>query len=329
MARAIFGIEQIAQMGMRWFARSPSTHQDPTFWLSFCVQSAVSNNDAVKNEMRKLGFSTEKIASFQSMIHNARPWIEQNGSTIFVDEEICNLCANTESLKTVSSKDIRVTIPNVYFCLPENESPKINGFSYTDCICIYNEKLKMFGIFWYPKDPQRSPIPIQFFVNEDITVQEQIKKQHAIMLKDAEFSKREYKVVPSENFEQFFELTVNFLLVMQSYPAYIHQVDDGDRPLRYSRENNPSVFTLARSSTKTIQQIVEENIRNKPTGTHDSPHVHWRRGHWRRQPHGDEWRIANPGVESLLFDDGRLYHMKWIEPVLISGHPFSERVVQV
>ncbi|MGH9846383.1 MAG: hypothetical protein ACREEM_47395, partial [Blastocatellia bacterium] len=44
--------------------------------------------------------------------------------------------------------------------------------------------------------------------------------------------------------------------------------------------------------------------RQTATGTHASPRMHWRRGHWRMQPHG-----PNRSEHKLI----------WIEPVLIGG----------
>jgi hypothetical protein len=78
-------------------------------------------------------------------------------------------------------------------------------------------------------------------------------------------------------------LSINILLGMTAEPELVTR----ERILRPAKKKNGKVVRRATWKPNFIGEHFRITYENPaPTGTHRSPHAHWRRGHWRNQWHG-------------------------------------------
>ncbi len=111
-----------------------------------------------------------------------------------------------------------------------------------------------------------------------------------------------------ENDNEFVErvrnLVVNILLYLEYYPntsTEISETEISTKAQGFTNITNPNI-RHARWLGKGYQTKSE----NTKTGTHLSPHTHWRRGHW---------RVLESGEDKRWKQSKRI----WIEPTLVNG----------
>lgn len=119
---------------------------------------------------------------------------------------------------------------------------------------------------------------------------------------------------------------LNAMSLANSHPKYItatgRKNNSGQR--KEHRHDNPMSLTaeLCRPVTsRTLMQVViEGDEKGLPTGAMTSaktPHI--RRGHVRRQPHGQRFEINNPDTPVFTDRHGKRYHKKQIWPIMVNS----------
>ncbi len=156
-----------------------------------------------------------------------------------------------------------------------------------------------------------------------LEVIEESKKQFQIGVLDRPNNEGELFEEAIDIGSWFGSLAINLCLIMQSYPEYLVPTDkkNSDRQSFRDREAPASyIVKLDRSTARPIRQTTldVERAESEPSGR-TSPRLHWRRGMWRRQPHGDQWELAHPKAQFIVLPDGRHVHMKWLRPRLRGG----------
>jgi hypothetical protein len=285
--------------------------------------------DEFTNSYGFTGNSEDAFISLSTMCHVSRDWLEQSGPTIFVDPEIAQLCLMTDVGNSVRLNELKIVYPTAYIVLPD----EIDFYMYGKKISHFMYSTRNSKNATHPYDP------FSFHANDEIAEEEDVMtvcgfgKENlwkTSLHLDRDSTINEYSDICSENMDikndenrkyvrDVNNLFISLLLIMQSYPRYITK-EPNTRPYKSRRKDpNAEVLTISRTSKKPIQQTVSQRGGEYQGGTHASPHVHWRRGHWRRQPHGDRWEIHNPDSQTLTYLDGKRYHMKWIEPIFVTN----------
>jgi hypothetical protein len=288
-------------------------------------------------------------------IANIQFWQRTNGVTVFPSSELVEKCTHTESLGSVCGSDIKMSFPTILFTLPAKQAFRVKAVHHPDAegeshighllVTVFDDSVPLtvtvdaeedyrlhmppgcrhllVTAFWDRRFVNNFSVPLS-----DKTIRETLNdlRDHFIgdevrlALMDQE-GVREEQDETTQISEWACSMVVNLLLLMQSYPDFVQVAEDRhQRPHVYRNKPKPLTYTMSRVRDLLPPTVREGEITGE-SGRHNSPHAHWRRGHWRRQPHTPGWYAAAiekgnaPG--EVVLPDGRKAHMVWIEPVFV------------
>lgn len=341
----------------------PDPH--PSFYLAIKEALAELNNTPAglieRNKVAYLPTTTQKLIWMQKL--NLAKWLDTNGPTIFVDPALVEACLLTDVIKTLTPADIKTVWPSVLYVLPKNLgfiSPTTGAtINYLFC-SIFDDASgftigkndyiqleidngdpnfkgwkgrEMLSTAFWQEAPECSSANTPLF--RDCTLYDTILEIQQSYIPDADRQSRmTERDIRREEIEAdslsiwSHSLIFNFNLLAQSYPEYFHKAPERDCERSYIGSKHvarPITYHLSRPASLR-QVVVDSGETHDTTATGRHVRSHWRRGHWRRQPHTEQWTILNPLIASRTFPDGRLYHMVWLEPQLILGDLNGERV---
>jgi len=108
------------------------------------------------------------------------------------------------------------------------------------------------------------------------------------------------------------QFVVNIMLLQQTYPRYVSAPVAAARSWNKAHGTRPTQAHIARPLGEPVV-TTRDNAKGESTGTKQRPH--WRCSHWRRQPHAAGF-VSPETVTVGKFDDGREYHLVWIQTYL-------------
>jgi len=357
-------MDAMAALGKRWFAKSPAGYPAPS--QSAVTDVGVYGNLLYKGEVGKIlmdainRLSHDAITTRVAYINNIQTWLQGNGPTIFVDEEILEMCENTDVLANIHGSDIKTVYPTGYICLPQGKGFKsaytgdslhhiwfqiyepgmhkaiINGEEFNLgmrgrrlFIHAYWDTVADCSSFLLPLDSETDVLSEVIRVNSTKLLAGQVtrgRKQIDGTLEGG-ITDTSTGMSPEDLSDESHDLCTwmaplicNILLLMQSYPQYFDKMDIAKSSRQNFKGSPPPVSMILRRSPKknVFQKVVgSSNERSEPTGATVSRH--WRRGHWRRQVHGDLWELQNPDVRVIEMTENRRAHMNWIVPILVNA----------
>jgi hypothetical protein len=286
---------------------------------------------------------------------NVQNWQRSNGVTVFPSEDLVQKCIHTEALGSISGTDLRESFPTILFTIPKSQALVIGDDSdptknrgrichllmsiYDDAepltIILNGEAeyaMKMplgarhllITAFWDHNFVNSFSVPLT-----DKSLLETFDDLRGrYVVDELRSAGMEYSSIEQEHQETQMisewscSLVVNFLLLMQSYPNFIQRADESQqRPHVYRNRPKPVAYSLRCARSLLPPSVVESDSSPESFGQYASPSAHWRRGHWRRQPHTARWHenaVANGTAPSeILLPDGRTAHMVWLEPVFV------------
>lgn len=349
-----FNPDALAAAGKRWFCKPPAGYSSPSAGAisDFSYFASVIHKSPLAPKLIQalsMYHGKDLIIRLTHMFQVQR-WLMQNGPTFFVDPDILTACENTDALGCVTGSDIKVVYPCGYFCLPKDRGfvSKITGdsvrhiwFNFVDRdqevelninghrstpktegeIPLVADSRKILMLAYWEKSKDSSSFNLPLDISDQPLIKTLEQYRHLISVgptTDRQLSQSELER-DTEDFGLWVgSLVVNLCLLMQSYPQYLQGLPLQASERQHFKDAVPPQSILIRRSTKhNLQQIVaHKNAEDiQPSERELSPH--WRRGHWRRQPHGDRWELENPEVKIIILEDNRHYHMKWLEPVFI------------
>lgn len=339
-----------------WFAKPPpgtpwpSRYMHHTFETCWLSRHDAKIGDVLHTQIACMPHHAQMLMIWQTC--GTAWWIENNGITVFPEDHLVEACSKTDVLDCVTGSDLHPAYPFMLFgvsdkCRIENDtgSDWINyiGVSFLDN--GEEEQVKVgtgtltvrmprdcpryiiINAFWKSGFVSSFSIPLREHVSlgklidefsndfiddefrESTLTKDQLDAEHAE-------TSRVGKTVAS--------MVFNLCLLMQSYPEYVtRQSEKHDRRLRLRTKPPPATYRINdRTAPVKPPPVYEGPQSQKSDDESDQQRTvspHWRRGHWKRQPHSAEWEVANPGVTVVLFPDGRHAHMTWIRPVFVSG----------
>lgn len=341
----------LVRMGKRWLPKPPPGFSLPPEHTlanlhALAAHFAPSRENAEFEDA--LARSPENFLTLQLMQMGAvQSWLHDNGPTLYVPADMAEACANTDALSTVEGSDIRTVYPLAYVCLPDScafVSPVTGDtmqhlfWSFVDgdqfpvwlngvrkpVLRAKGRRLFMVG-FWngshdgssYALALDQPGRPLNDVIDETrkVFVRDDTR-HHELNPGLAEAEKAESEVLG----EWMAGLCVNLALMMQSYPQYVQPLPKQHCERQSFRDRAaPVSVVIHRSPVRDIRQIVVERERRESAATDRRVAAHWRKGHWRRQPHGDDFELTNPDVQVIVLDDGRRAHMRWIEPIFVGA----------
>lgn len=111
---------------------------------------------------------------------------------------------------------------------------------------------------------------------------------------------------------KLWNIAVGVIAMLTHYPEYVKEtpalekMSSGEKKKKYKKKNIP-VFDL-------VSAVPLNPIKQNYNVTGRMVKPHWRKSHWRRQPHGDLWRKENPGAKEFFFNGtNQAYHMVLME----------------
>lgn len=349
--QTVLDIPKLAAQGRRWFATPPRGFAPPPphimanmAMMSTHLFGQSSLNEDFANYVLQSPIQAQTLQL--SQLSSMQRWMRQNGPTIFVPEDIVDACENTDALSGVEGTDIRRVFTTVYVSLPESRgfvSP-FNGDTVRHIWCNFveadepvstwlnGEERRLLAVkgrrllitaYWGKSmDCSSYSLPLD---EVGVPLKEVIARTSKSFIRDEVRYDDNPELERGEKTEiellgpWLASLCVNLTLLAQSYPEYLHE-DKSGKTYRQSFKDlpEPRMFTIVRSGVRSVRQIVDGHTRSDLPGVTGSAHrVHWRRGHWRRQPHGDQWELTNPNAQFITLTDGRHAHMTWLEPVFV------------
>lgn len=282
----------------------------PPSWLNTFINKAVfaTKNQAIMDQIRVQQQDGLPIGNQRTLVICACSLLAENGMrTVFPSPEVVSACMNSNALDSVSVSDIREPYREFMFYLPSEPSIFMDGGNGRRLICM----IVVFHpttIFILPIDDLQAPYPLAI-PRDEMMVAESVRKTC-----DPQYQTN----VPRETWsmaEKALNLASSMLLLMQSYPSYVHEFRSKHRSGGRARVGKHLRIGLPDSLARTIR--VGMDHRGEHLGGTVAPH--WRRGHWRRQPHGNRWAMEHPDVAPIIDHRGRACHMDWLIPVFVSG----------
>ncbi len=335
----------------QFFADPPSGYPIPSPLLRLCAEDFwKARFDKVRgHELLNHLNSLEDGSRLLNMwnVCSMQWWLLKHGPTIFPSLSLYDAALHTDILSHIEGSDIRVTYPSLMFVLPtarpilsDDSSSRI-----THVIVNIVDNSKPLSILLggrtvdlvMPSDPA-APLYIlvssywdngfvssmSFPLRHGQSLHKTIEDNRAFIIVDTERLAAHPSAIASERAETdrissiIASLVLNWLLMMQSYPSYIEH-----RPCRHnSRAAISSFSAYLQPPTASILPSPSPLLSppsTSPSSSRGPASLHWRRGHWRRQPHSPAWEADNPSVGVVLFPDGRRAHMVHIPPVLIGA----------
>lgn len=343
MSRFSVQLRHLAAQGRRWFAKPPTGFEIPpesaieevSVYASLLFESELGLH--LKN--KHAGLPEPERSTRFAYIYLIQSWIRQNGPTIFVDPEILSACENTDALGTVEGSDVRTVYPCGYISLPKDRGFRSKQFNdrlahiwfrilepNEEHVVIFNgqkltlraegRRLFMQGYWDKSTDCSSFSFPLDS-KGSLINVLEDTRKKLTHGYVERTSNEQSLREEAYELGEWLGSLGINLLLIMQSYPKYLDKLaQNNSKRQSFSDRPEPSSILIRRSTARPIHQVVSSRSESSIV-TGKGVSEHWRRGHWRRQPHGEDWEIRNPEVSVISLDNGRRAHMKWISAVYI------------
>lgn len=337
-----------------WFAKPPegtpwpTRYMHHTFETCWLAQHDMSLGDKLHDQTAALPEQTRLLMIWQ--MSGIQWWLLQNGITVFVEDHIAEACEHTDVLECVTGSDIHEAYPHMMFALSEKSRLTnrrgddwinyilVNFVSGThELVAKYGhgtmgvsmptdcKKFVIFNSFWKSGFVSSAAFPLHENKNlkDEIGVytQEYIDDEFRTHALNAEGLAEEHAET-AELGRKVAALVFNCCLLMQSYPEYIQRNRDADnRRLMLRGHPAPTAYRLNDRTAPIKPPPVDESPRPHAATGDDTREIapHWRRGHWRRQPHSDAWEVEHPDIKVVLFPDGRRAHMVRIPPLFIRG----------
>lgn len=340
-----------------WFAKPPAGTPWPTVFMHHTFETCwLSRHDeriggAMYGQLSMLPRQAQMLMLWQTC--GISWWINNNGITVFPEDHLVEACSKTDVLDCVSGSDVHPAYPYLMFGLSDKSRiTNANGkdwINYVNANFIDNgkEEIVQFGkgntlgvrmpgdcpryiiinAFWKSGFVSSFAIPLREHVSLKDTIAEFSNdfiddefRQHTMSKDQLDAEHEETATVG----KAITAMVFNLCLLMQSYPDYVaRQPQSGDRQLRMRTMPPPATYRVNDRTAPLKPPPVAESVKPKDEeGVEQKQTVapHWRRGHWRRQPHTAEWEVGNPQVKVVLFTDGRRAHMVWIRPIFVSGN---------
>lgn len=349
MNRLSYNIDALANLGKRWFAKPPEGFAPPSKGAieSFSIYATLMHKSALGEQVMKriLEEPEPHYSAHMGYIYMAQKWMTENGPTIFMSEQILNACENTEAFKGVEGSDIKTTYPIGYLSLPKGR-----GF-------ISKQTGDRLGHIWFTILEKNDKVPfllnnkVQYLKTQDfgrklflqgywdksqecssfslplddsgVSLYDTLERARHKLCADNHVSRITSTEVLLEEAKDLGlwigSLAINLMLIMQSYPQYLEKLSAKDSARQNFKDKEPPTSIIIRpSKSQPILRTVEnetDEFPSEPTGK--TVGNHWRRGHWRRQPHGEYWELQNPEVQVVILPDKRHAHMRWILPIYV------------
>ena len=347
MARLSHNVASLLSSGKRWFAKPPEGFESPSQGAieSMAIYANLLQDTPIgRKVVNSINKENEPHYSAQlAYICSSQKWIRENGPTLFVSKEILDACERTDAFGGVEGSDIKTVYPTGYISLPKGRGfvSKQTGdrlahiwFTILDSeqeltvvINGENEKLlcsgkKLFIHGYWDKSRECSSftIPLNVPGRKLGEILEELRGK--ITLDNHVVLRTSADALREESYDLGFwmgALTINLFLLMQSYPKYMDKMPK-EKSERQGFKNKPSPESIIIRPSKS-QPIIRSSSDNDRSSVVESTGItvgeHWRRGHWRRQPHGEFWELKNPEAKIIVLDDNRHAHMKWIMPIYV------------
>lgn len=347
MGATIHNVLALAAAGRRWFARPPEGYEAPPV-------GAVSDVGAYANLLMNCGDSgplsrvitrltDEELAVRLTYIHTIQTWLKQNGPTFFPEQDILEACEHTDVLSSVQGSDIKTVYPVGYISLPKNRGfhstaqnddirhiwfkilepneplSAVIGSSTHDKLFAPGRRLFMQAYWSKSTDIHSFSLPLD---EPDMSLEDALDKSSKQLTHGFNTSRNNFLdevAIDAKKLGKWMgSLVANLMLIMQSYPKYLDKLPtEKSQRQGFKNASPPLSIRIRRSTPRPVRQTVQGNERGPVCSTGRTLGNHWRRGHWRRQPHGDQYELENPEVQVIVLADGRHAHMKWIIPIYI------------
>lgn len=280
-------------------------------------------------------------------MHIIQTWLTFNGPTFFVNPDIIQACEQTDVLDCVEGSDIKTVYPSGYFCLPDGmgyKSQRGDSIHHIWFRIIEKNEPVMISLCGNRHAPQSSQGNTPFLADarklmllgywdksgESSSFNLPIDTPGMSLLTAIEHYRQKVLLgtmdqstddIVREETKAYglwaCSLAINLCLLMQSYPRYIEGLPRSRSDRQHFKDQPlPQSLIITRSTKANLQQVVVDREDDLHASTGQKRELKRRRGHWRRQPHGDRFELENPQVGIIVLDDGRHAHMKWLEPWL-------------
>lgn len=272
-------------------------------------------------------------------MHTMQSWLMLNGPTFFVSPEICEACQQIDVLDHIEGVDLQTIHKFGYFSIPQGMGFRSNqtGDSIRHIWFAFFDEDKplqvwLNGVRKFPvQAPGRrlfmqaywdtSPDCSSYSLPLDIPGQSIMQSLNETR-GDLTFGviSRDIGVdmlkAEAEDLGLWMgSLCANLCLLMQSYPQYISKMSTGKSHRQNFRDKPPpQSIIISRARTAAINPVVVERDSHEPVSSGEKRFMRGRRGHWRRQPHGDRFELTYPEVGIITLPDGRRAHMRLIAP---------------
>jgi hypothetical protein len=275
-------------------------------WRIPLAFGAVTSARLVDPVSGKLDNKLRSYRNYMDSIEFIRQWLKADLTMFFVKRDFFEAVTATEPPTQAILSGLRLPLPATLFILPKgamsiNDKPVANvGLAYWD----HPKKNAILGEVFHKRLVVFSAFEDELFFAASLTMPELEKVLlsgwEEYLQNSTGYSKIEYDEEGLEMFNELFRVAVGLVLAMQAVPQEVHQI--GKRRTQHKRDRNRFIyephiighrFKLERPAHQT----------NGEKGTHASPRMHWRSGHFR----------------TIRFGAGRKEsRVDWIKPVLVN-----------
>lgn len=217
--------------------------------------------------------------------------------TYWVGKELAQSAMETEPPKSLKPSDIPMPLDGLLFLLPEKTLITPDG-----------EDTSWLAVAMSESQKGRKCLGICTGSSEGANYMANIKADETLAIHETTESGEFHPITgeigqlstPDKEFtHRFTRIGITLLMLMNARPALVETPTKSEKP--------PTTGKASRklAAPNWIGRTYRAPRSEHAGGTHASPHVHWRRGHWRHQPHGPK--------NSLRKD-------LWIEPLIVGAN---------
>jgi hypothetical protein len=289
-------------------------HPTSSSWSSLICKYAYQPHLALNTVIRNTGQPQSSLDNVTAMHTVFKHWLSTGCRQIYPNPEVASACCEIERLKDASIEELASSLPAVCVNVPCNVDIGNAMTGRLQFVFTSNHKLvDLVPSFKGAGGIEGDNLRIVFFYEEYYSMLTYVPEGYLESLDrpTVEAAKEDTDHLPAAK-----RFLTNLLLMMRAFPNYVSKhksrIVVNDKKLNSTELHLRMGHELEVFKTLAIQP---PNYANNETHGRKMPY-HERNWHWRRQPHGPNWK----GHADILgvFPDGRPYHMVLIAKTAVN-----------
>ena len=245
----------------------------------------------------QLKFDDVKLKKKHMFFSELGDLLSEHGTpTYWVDSKLWDALEKTQPPKDLLINELKWPHPAMLFILPENCLVYEGNTKYSSLLVCRDAENSLLAVTGEALKP--GILTVQHEDKKTRDLQERIHEEEYV-----EVTNKEETVVLKVDFLQHIgRMAINLLMLMSARPGMVEHYEAGEGQVRKLSE--PRAKKSDWASPNWIGKNYKVSGSEYLGGSHSSPRMHWRRGHWRHQPHGPQLTLRKD---------------IWLEPMMVKA----------